>query len=241
MHTKTFSVRQALRFGWDGAITNIWTTLGFSVVYLVINIVLSDKGNHQSFVGMDAVSFGMRFINALINIYLLYRLYSMGMKLYRGQAIHFRDLYEGAQMRTYVTILASSFLRMILVVPFALVAGLGIFIANQISVLLAILVGIVVTVGFFYYVFATALTPFAAISGKGAWDSIVESYHLSKGIKGKLLAYGFACVGVIILACIPLGLGLLIVFPMLAFSMVHIYLSLKQEPQVVRDVHPAHA
>lgn len=98
-------------------------------------------------------------------------------------------------------------------------------------VLTTIVVGIVAAVGFILFIIPgiiwllmNAVTMLLFVDkGTSTMDSIRQSIDLTKGYRMKLFLWGLVTIGLYILGAIPLGLGLLVVTPVISLTSAKIY------------------
>jgi len=69
-------------------------------------------------------------------------------------------------------------------------------------------------------------------------ESLQKSWELTRGIAGKVFLLDLALFGLTILGAIPLGLGLFIVFPLIALAYAYVYRRLGRESAVAQEAEP---
>jgi hypothetical protein len=246
MQTKTFSIKNSLGFAWRGVTSNFWLFIGIMVIGVVISAVLSGvaQGFQNSHLGLAYTL--MRLVVSLIEIYFMYRLIVLGNKLYLGETIHFSDMYEGGSARTYLKYIASNILKMLFVFPVVIIGVILFLVTHMFQVpsnnipTVVIFVALMVIAGVMYSILVFFTSAAVIVGGKGPWDALVESIQISNGVRGKIFLLMLACFGIILISCIPFGLGLFVTLPMMPLILVHAYHTLKGDTPIVTSPNVAH-
>lgn len=111
-------------------------------------------------------------------------------------------------------------------------------------ILATILVGIIVMVGTFlliipgiYLAIRLTFWPYFVVDkGMSAIDAIKGSWRMTSGRFFDVFVFGLACLGLAILGAIPLGLGWLVVMPLVLLASAQLYRLLTRAPAPVAPV-----
>jgi len=205
MSAKDFSIGDVLRDSWETFKGNPVLFVGLTIIAFIISTIANSIDNALGVTG----SGGDFRINASIFSFLVQTFIAMGfiniaLKSIKGERAEFGDFF--AVYPLYLVYLISNFL-------FSVAVGIGI--------ILLIIPGIYLFVRlqfFGYYIVDKNASGTNVII-----ESLQRSWELTRGIAGKVFLLDLAFLGLIILGAIPVGLGLLIVFPLIALALAYVY------------------
>jgi uncharacterized membrane protein len=210
----TFSIKEALSFGWKTFRSRPWLFIGTEVVLFAVSAVtqLPERLTHNM-TGMSAAFIGiLAFLISTVISFLL----DMGKTSFylhahdSVEAASYHDLWHPRPFWKYVAT--------------SIAAGLATIIGLILLIIPGIIIGIMV-----------AFSTYIVIdTGMGPIEAIKHSAELTKGHRWHLLRFGLALLGVNILGLAVLIVGLLVSIPVSILAVVHVYrkLSSSQFPLV---------
>lgn len=211
---KSFSVGECFSVGWVRFKEHAWflvgMTLGLYVLMFLFAHVIENVYN-----GIEPTS---SFLDVLSNVVLYWLYFGMTvviLKIIDRKPYSISDLFVfDKQVILYI----------VGAILYGIMVGIGF--------LLLIVPGIYLALryGFFWY---------AIVDGrKGIVESFKESARITEGVKWSLLLFVFACIGVMILGALCLGVGMLVAVPVAMLATAHLYRVLLSQ-SAVEPVAPA--
>jgi len=211
----TFSIKEALKFGWDTTKKNFWFLVGLTFLVWVAGYVPQivdgmDKGR-----GHGLVTIASWLLAAWVQLGAVRIL----LALVDGKPVSFA-LLKQTDVRSYIAYVVTSIL-----VGMMVAIGTLIFVVPGVMVALA--------VGMYSYRIVDAKA--------GVIDSIKQSVAITRGHRWQLFGLALMMVLLNILGAIVVGIGLLVTVPvtMLAHAYVYRKLTASLEPVVVSSPRPA--
>ncbi len=210
-----FQVGDVLGKGWNGFKNNVGVCIGAFIVAFAITMVVSlilqlVVGGLAAATGSGVVgavlSLIMQLVNVVVQVFFTMGMISIFLKISRNESAEVGDLFSQGDK---------------------LVQG----VIAQILVGILVVVGtlLLIVPGIFAAMFTFLALWFVVDQDLDAIPAIKASYGATKGNLGPIFLWGLAGIGLSILGAIPLGLGLLIVAPVLGISAGHIYRALVGE------------
>jgi len=195
---KSFSIGEALGFGWDVMKKNFWFFAGYLVIYFVVEGILSNINNNQS------LSAGVRgfvfLIYMLVTVLFVGWQTKMSLKFANGEKGEYSDINVG--LKQYLNLILSTLVTGIVVI---------------LGLILLVFPGIIWGLTF-------SMTQWLVIDKKiGAFAALRESSRITRGVKWQLFVFGLACFGVMILGLLALGLGIFAAFPTVIIAEAYVY------------------
>ncbi|MCL6471917.1 MAG: hypothetical protein K6T91_03815 [Firmicutes bacterium] len=205
MAAKDFSVGDVLRDSWETFKGSPGLFVGLALISFIISVIASSIDNAISGPG-SAGGFRVQvsIFSFLAGAFIGMGAINVALKSIKGEKAELGDFFAAYPL--YLIFLVSNFL-------FSLAVGIG--------TIFLIIPGIYLFVRlqfFGYYIVDKNARGTDAIIG-----SLQRSWELTKGIAGKVFLLDLALLGFIILGAIPLGLGLLIVFPLVFIANAYVY------------------
>lgn len=199
MEGKSFSIGEALRFGWGAALSNFWFFVGVLAVVVLVTTILSVLS--EFFIAdVPFISFFFALVSWVVGIIVSLGLLGIMLAFADGQKPPLAKLFSYAHL-FFNYLFASAIYGLIVI------AGL----------LLLIVPGIIWAIKFQFY-------PFAIIDkGLGSLAALKESSRITQGVKMKLFLFGLVITGVNFLGALVLGLGLLVTIPTTMVATAFVY------------------
>ena len=206
MAAKDFLIGDVLRSSWETFKGNPVLFVGLTLISFIISAI---AGSIDNTLGAPSPLGGGFRVHTSIFSFLAGAFISMGainvaLKSITGEKAEFGDFF--AVYPLYLIFLISDFL-------FSVAVGIG--------TILLIIPGIYLFIRlqfFGYYIVDKNASGTDAII-----ESLQKSWELTRGMAGKVFLLDLALLGLIILGAIPLGLGLFIVFPLIALAYAYVY------------------
>jgi uncharacterized membrane protein len=201
MNGETFSVNEALRYGWEAFKRNLAMAVGLGFTSLAVMFVLNGFTQATQQHAHTMLSFGASLVAQLVQVFLAFLWVRFALAVHDGQEVRPRDLLpDGA---TFLTYLAVSILYGLLVT-----AGLILLVVP--GVYLAVRYGLV---GFLVVDHRTT----------DALGAFHQSAELTRGWRGRLFLLGLVLVLLNIAGAVLFGVGLLVTMPVTAFASALVY------------------
>jgi uncharacterized membrane protein len=199
MTGESFSIGEALRFGWDAFKRNIAIALALGVASLAIMMLLNGIVEATRPHGMLSLAF--RFVAQLAQIGFGFLWVRLALGVYDGRHVDARELWPDATM--FLEYLAVSIIYGVLVA-----AGL----------ILLVVPGIYLAVRY-------GLASFLVADGRvtDVLGAFRQSSELTRGRRLKLFLFGLVLVLMNVAGAILLGVGLLVTLPVTAFAAALVY------------------
>ena len=199
MAKKTFSISEALNFGWKTALKNYWFIL---ISILVAGVAASVPGIISERISEDLPIFGLVFSIAgvVLGVVVEMGLIAVMLKFVDGKKPRLADLFSTLPL-FFNYVFAS------LLYGGVVVAGLIFFIVPGV-------------------VLALMMWPFSYLivdKKLGALEALQNSADLTNGVRGQLFLFGLAVFGINLLGALPLLLGLLVTIPTTMLASARVY------------------
>lgn len=201
MQNKSFSIGEAVGFGWEKTKSNLGLFIPALIIYGIVSY------------------FPSIFIDD-ISVYLVLSLVCtiLGLALYLGILKIALSLYDGKD-----TGLGDMFSTFPLLIKF-IFATIIVYIIVIIGYILLIIPGIYLTIRLMFY-------PFFILEGNRAIESIEKSWGLTKGKVLDLFIFGLVLIGIVILGFIALMVGSFIAIPISILGLTFVYRKLLEQTQ----------
>lgn len=215
---KGLPLSEAVRFGWKTVQSSFGLILLTIVVATVVPSVIDWGGKHVFH--RDGQQFLIKIVSALVSATFGLGLYKIYLRFRDGEKPIFENLFDGLAR-------AHIWLASTLIATVAVVMGLILLIVPGVIMLLRLwLVG------------------FVLVDEKtGPIDAIQRSWDITRGHTMDLLVLFIALVGLNILGCVCLVVGLLITLPISGLALAYVYRELKPKavisPPAASSVAPA--
>lgn len=208
---KNFSKGEAIRFGWNTTLKNLWFLIGLlliawfspALLSLVMNLLKSSLGGDQSLAFLP-VSIIFALLSGVLRIIVDIGLIQITLKFVDGQKAQVSDLFSGYPL--FWNYLAGSTLYGLIVIG---------------GFILLIIPGIIWSIKFGYY-------SYLIIDKKmGPIEALKQSSKITQGVKWNLLIFHMLLGLIILTGALALVVGLFVAIPttMLASAFVYRKLS----------------
>ena len=199
MNGESFSVNEALRYGWDAFKRNISTSIALGFAGVLVMFLLN--GLTQAAQRHGTLSLGFTLLAQLAEVFFAFLWLRFALAVQDGRTVSTRELLPGGTM--FLNYLAVSLIYGVLVT-----AGL----------ILLIVPGIYLAVRY-------GLAGFVVADGRSTdiLGSFRESSELTRGNRWRLFLFGLALLLLNLMGALLFGVGLLVTLPMSAFASVLVY------------------
>ncbi|MDB5225208.1 MAG: hypothetical protein JWL87_160 [Candidatus Adlerbacteria bacterium] len=237
--TNIFSIKESVVFGWHKVKAH--SGLVFGVVVTMILFQFFSSAIQSALEDSGPAFFLASVVFSVVSIVLGAGMTVIFLRLARGDHAHYRDLVPklGLVWKYFCSGLLAGLISFLPLLVGGLLA-LGILVAtgsvnfsegpwqgSVVAVVAAALIGVVALVGAFYLSLRYSMSRLAVIDGAGIIESIDKSSKLTHGVKGQLVLFILALIGLNLLGLLALVVGLLVTIPITAFAFAHVYLKLK--------------
>lgn len=205
--TYTFSIKEAVKFGWEVTKKHFWFLFAFIVIIQAFSYGLSyfqsslmeNNDNSLFMIGILAYLAGM-----VINIELGYAQESVFLKLVDKQKAAFKDLYS-----YFDVMLLLRYVGLSILLSFIVFLGMLLFIIPGI---------------YFALKYRFAMNVFIAKQGKvGFMEALHESAKLTEGIKWQLLRFGIIEFLIVLAGFLVFIVGLFVAIPVVGIADFYLY------------------
>ncbi|MDD5318834.1 MAG: YciC family protein [Candidatus Pacebacteria bacterium] len=199
---KTFSIKEALGYGWDTTINNIGLVIGMSVFVLALKILSSIVQRMSNFVSLPyVVAFSFcSILLAIISILVSIGFIKIFLRIYDGEKPKFREIFNYQNL--FWKFIAGSII-------YAFVVAVG--------TVFLIIPGIIFAIAF-------AFTTIVIVDKNlGPIKAMKESARVTKGVRWKLLGFGLLLILINIGGAIAFGIGTIITMPLSLFGAIFVY------------------
>jgi uncharacterized membrane protein len=203
MGDKTFSIKEALRFGWDTLQVNVVLYLKLLAVLIVLSLVPALILGKIATAAGGLFGIALQFLNIVWQSILGMGVLKICLKLYDKQTVEFSDLWSSAPLILNYLITKFLFSGIVLV-----------------GFILFIIPGMIWLMQFYmstYLVIDRGATPMQALKASSA---------ITSGAKWDLGAFTTVSALLNIAGLLALGVGIMITLPVTMLASVHIYRTL---------------
>jgi uncharacterized membrane protein len=201
---KSFSIGEAIAFGWESWKQNLALWLGVGIVYFLVELatdLLTQAAGEGSRRGDLAAIIGL-----LLSTFFTLGLTRLTLRFVHGERGPFSDLYTAYPL--YPKFLVTSVMVGILV-------GIGSFLLIVPGIILAVIL---------------AFAPYVVVDqGMGPFESLSRSADVTRGARWKVFAFGLARLGLNLLGLIALVVGLLVTYPITMLAAAYVYRRLDEQ------------
>lgn len=200
----TFSIKEAITYGWETTKKHFWLVVGFSFVFELVLIIVQNLrknffGGHLLFMVVSIA------VGTLIEI----GYYQSLLRITRGETPVIKDMFQPGDIY-WDFLLTRIFVGVIVIVGFVLLIIPGLYFAMK----------------YFFW-------SFVSIEKKTKpKETLVQSALLTKDIKGHLFLFALCLIGINILGAICLGVGTLVSIPVSIFAVIFVYQKLSSKAPV---------
>ena len=194
---KTFSISEAIKYGFNFFKTNLTTLLKLGAVLILINII----SNMVTGLFKDnPLSFLWALISMVISILVQIGSIKITLELYDGKPLNFSNLYS--QSNLILRYLGASIL-------YGLMVAVGL--------ILLIIPGIYLAIKYQFFSFLIV------DKNMGIMESFKKSEEMTQGVKMNLLLFSLALAGINILGALVFLVGLIVTIPTTVMATVYVY------------------
>ena len=220
MQQKNFSIRETLDRSFGMIQEQLGLFVGATLIFFVILIVLGSLVNKNS---PMVYVFLIQLVTAVVQIVFYFNLVTIGFKKFRGEKIQFKDFYSDGTFKTYLNFIGMFILKMLLMVPITAIGTILLLLAIRSNIFLVPVFALLFMIAVFYCLAVVFFAAPAVVSGLSPMQSIRKSVELSRDVRGKIVLFCIVMIVIVSISCIPLGLGLLVVYPLFPIATVCIY------------------
>ena len=217
----TFSIQEALSFGWKTTLKNFWFIFGTIISLYVVSIVISIiQARVQGVLGLSLI---MLVVSIVVPLIMQIGLISMFLKIARGEKPKFVELFT--TIKPFWRFLGASLIfgLPLMFVFMALLVSWFIFGVPLVFVLIFFVVlNLMVQTIFMFY-------PYFVIEREaGPIKALKRSAEMTKGSRWALLVCIILSIVLNIVGALVLLVGLFVTVPMVTFATIYIYRALDQ-------------
>lgn len=202
---KAFTIGEALSAGWRGFKENSGLWIGVLAVMLVVHLFVSSFGvtNFDFETGEVHGYFIVELLGMIVNTVLSIGIIALAVKTARGEEKAFVELFTSCDS----------------------VKKLFFMIIGQILFAIAFLVGLILLIipGFIALTAFFLVPYFIALDSKGPIEAFKLSAEKTKGHRLQIFSFFLVSLVILVVAVIPVGLGLIIASPVLMVASAYIY------------------
>jgi hypothetical protein len=205
MTEKTFSIKEALAFGWNSTKGNLGFFIG---VMLIVWVAAFIPGLINNWVQSTVLAVIVAIVFRLVQWFLEIGLVRIGLAFADGRPTAVPALWTGTAGPLYLRYVAGSILYGLIVLA---------------GTLLLIVPGIILSIGLFYYSYLIV------DKDAGPVDALKQSWALTKGVRWRLFLFGLAALGINVLGLLALVVGLFITVPTTFVALAYVYRQLQHQ------------
>jgi len=200
---KTFSIKQALQYGWK----TFWEHWLFILAILLVSFVISWFFSFLSSAGDSRVIQGiLSIVSIVVQILISIGIITVFLKLAKGETVSWNDMINNR--KRFLPFFGASILYQIIVF---------------IGLILLIVPGIYFAIKYQFAKYVIIDNPKSSIK-----EAFAQSSAMTKDVKWRLFGLMFAFFGVALLGLIALGVGLLVAIPTITIAHASIFYVLKK-------------
>lgn len=189
----TFTLGEVFKIGWENTKKHLLFLAVSTLIYGVVYILLSGMGNKESFSALSIVA-------GLVSLMFQIGLWKIALLINSGGTPTAHDFVTDFD----------TFLRVFLV-------GLMVGVICVIGIFLLIVPGIIAALRL------SMVMPLIIEKKRGSVEAIKESWNMTSGYSWNLFGFMLLSMALFLLGVLPIGLGLLVVIPLLTITQAVIY------------------
>lgn len=206
---RDWTIGEAIGVGWQATKNNPLPLIGGFTLVIIINQGIQSALQRALGIGADptdpmaVLSGTLAFmpIAVVIGIYFTIGQFRVALAAARGEEFQFARFFSG-------------FDRLLPGILVSIIMYIGI----ALGMLFLIIPGIIISLAW------SMVLPLLADSKAGISEMLTESWNATKGQRGKIFLFYFACAGVAILGLLALGVGILVAIPVIIIAMAEVYM-----------------
>lgn len=207
---KTFSIGEALSFGWNSVKNNLSFFVGLQLTTVLIGLsfsllqyILRDQGILKYDISFGKIVIDpLSFIRNIVDMGLGLGMINIMLKTVDGKKSEFSELFSQFKIKLLLHYLVAS-----------IVYGIGVIAGT----ILLVIPGIIVLMRWFFYNYALV------DKGTSGLDALTISWNITKGNTIKLLRFSFVIGLINILGMLALVIGLLVTVPLSFLATAYVY------------------
>lgn len=213
MATATFSIGEAVRFGWHGMKSRFWFFIGLQLIVFVVSLL---PGFLAGVVGIETVGsqgeptgagWVVQIISSLLQVFLGIGVLMVALKVVDQKKPEWKDLVSGSPV--FLKFLGTSILYSVIVL---------------VGFVLFIIPGVILSIMFQFAPY------FVVDKGVGPIQALKMSAAATKGSRWNLFLFGLVTVLIGLLGLIALIVGLLVAYPVILLAATYVYRRLQSQP-----------
>lgn len=200
---KSFSIKEAINFGWNIAKKNIWFFVALLIIPQIVSSIFSGIADrYVNYPNTKLIGFLINLAGWIIGMEFSYATYAIFFKFADKKKAGIKELFSYFD--------AKLIFRFILVsVLYSIIVGFGL--------IFFIIPGIYFAIKYLFalYIFVDKRT--------GVIESFKESSKITEGIKWKLFKLGLVQIGIIVCGALAFFVGLFVAIPVNYLADIYIY------------------
>lgn len=212
----TFSVREALTFGWETFKKRPFLFVGAFALTMLVSGIVSAILDPEQGAPVTLITSIMSVLSALIGLFIELGLVTFSIRSH--DSVEKVSLYDFWNPAPFLRYLGGQILLGLIVI---------------IGIILLIVPGVIAALGLMF-------TPYLIIErNRGPIEALKESWRITMGHKKELFFFMLALIGINILGLLALVVGLLVSVPVSMLAMVHVYRKLEHSASKVAPLPTA--
>jgi len=206
---RDWTIGEVIGVGWQATKRNPLPLIGGFALIIIINQGIQSVMQSALGLGGDptdpmaAITGTLAFmpIAIVLGIYFTIGQFRVALAAARGEEIQFARFFSG-------------FDRLLPGIIVSIIMYIGI----AVGLMFLIIPGIIISLAW------SMVLPLLSDSKAGITEMLSESWNSTKGQRGKIFLFYFACAGVALLGLLALGVGILVAIPVIMIAMAEVYM-----------------
>ncbi len=204
MKEKSFSIKEAIRFGWRTVLSNFGFFFPFMIILIILNAffgVITELAEQRE---MLLLHLTLTIISYVVSIFLSLGIIRITLDFYDGKTPKIEDLFSQGRF-LWAAVLAGILFSLIILPGFILFVIPGIYLMCR----------------FYFYDYSIV------DKGKNAIDALKDSWKVTEGKVLRIVLFLLALLGINLLGAIAFLVGLFVTVPLSILAFAHVYRNLE--------------
>lgn len=238
--THSFSIKESIIFGWSKLKERSGLIFGVILTMFALQVVSSIVQEALEGLPLGAL---LSIILAVVGVVLGAGATLIFLRIAKGEPARYRDVVPQARVvwRYFATNILTGVIALAPLVAGGIVSFTLLALSGSINfseglpaegsapmLALAGLIMAVAFVGAVYLGVRYSMARLSAVDGANIFESLSNSAKLTRGVKGRLMLFALAIIGLNLIGLLALVVGLLVTIPVSMLAFTHIYLKRKE-------------